>query len=279
MPVTANPIDLTTLANVKAWLAITGSQQDDILQRTITAVSRFILTFLSRSVLPANYSDRYDGAGSRGVQRIMLKNWPVISVSSVFLGSTAIAAAPIPGPGVAWGSGYLLSPGDDFPPGSQQWLDFHGDFLCPGGQNVGVSYRAGYATSETWAIPGSPYQITPNALLGMAVSDEGVTIDGVAAVRVATAPMAGQYSISYAASIPTYLFNVADTGKTAVLTYGYVPQDLSQAAMEMIAFRVKSKEWIGLVSKSLGGQETVSFSQKDMPDYVSTALQSYKRVF
>jgi hypothetical protein len=29
------------------------------------------------------------------------------------------------------------------------------------------------------------------------------------------------------------------------------------------------------VSKSLGGQETLAFSQKDMPDFLRTALQSY----
>lgn len=276
MAVAPNPIDLTTLAALKAWLGITVSTSDDMLQQTITNCSRFIVSWLSRALLPASYSDRYDGLGSPS-SRLMLKQWPVISVSAASIGNTAIATAPIPGAGVNYQPGYLLSPGDPFPPGAQQYLDFQGYCLPRGSQNIGVTYRAGYATTESWTIPATPFQITPTAALGRWGSDEGVTIAGVAAVKVAgPTPAAGQYVVS---SVGLYTFAAADTGKAAVISYGYIPQDVEQAALEMIAFRMKSREFIGLVSKSLGGQESVTFSQKDMQENVKTMLQNYRRVF
>lgn len=275
MAVAPNQIDLTTLAALKAWLGITNAESDDQLQRTITNCSRFILSWLSRNMLPATYSDRYDGLGPPA-SRVMLKQWPVISVSAVLIGNTAIAAAPVPAAGVNWGPGYLLSPGESFPPGSQQWLDFQGYCLPRGAQNIGVTYRAGYATSEAWTIPGSPYAVTPTAALGRWAVDEGVTIAGVAAVKVASAPTVGQYAVS---STGVYTFAAADAAKAAVISYGYVPQDVEQAALEMIAFRMRSREFIGLVSKSLGGQESVTFSQRDMQEAVKSMLQNYRRVF
>lgn len=274
MPVAPNPIDLTTVANVNAWSGAT-TISEDIVQRTITGVSRFILNWMSRGILPANYSERYDGLGSP-MSRLMLKNWPVISIAQVSLGNTAIVAAPIPGAGSSYGPGYLLNPGESQPPGSQQYLDFVGWCLPAGAQNIGVSYRAGYAASETVTIPATPFQITATALLGRWASDEGVTINGGVATMVSGVPTTGQYAVDCNG---TYTFAAADVGKVAVFSYGYVPQDVEQAALEMIAFRMSSRSFIGLVSKSLGGQETVTFSQKDMPATVQTMLQNYRRVF
>lgn len=275
MPLAPNPIDLTTLAAVKAWLGATTAVSDDLLQRTLTNCSRFMISWLSRAILPANYIERYDGLGGPS-SRLILTQWPVISVSAVSIGNAAIAAAPIPGVGVNFGSGYLLSPGDSFPPGSQQWLDFFGYCLPRGAQNIGVAYRAGYATAETWTIPASPYQITPTQGLGRWGSDEGVTIGGVVAAPITSGtPTAGQYL--WCDGI--YTFAAADVGKVAVLSYGYIPQDVEEAALETVAYRAKGREFIGLVSKSLGGQESVTFSQKDLQDAVKTMLQNYRRVF
>lgn len=273
MTAVPNPIDLTTLANLKAWLGTTNSASDDLLQRTITNVSRFLVAWLSRGILPANYTERQDGLGN---SRIILREWPVISLSAVSIGNTAITAAPIPGAGSSWGSGYLLSTGDSVPPGTQQYLDFFGYCIprCP--QAIALAYRAGYLTSEAWTIPTTPFQVTPTAALGRWGSDEGVTINGVGAIKVAAGPATGQYSVS---SVGLYTFAAADAGKAAVISYGYIPQDVEQAALETIAYRTKSRDWIGMVSKSLGGQESVTFSQKDLPDVVKTMLQNYKRVF
>lgn len=273
-----NPIDLTTVAAVKSWLGNTGNLSDDQLQRTVTNVSRFVLSWISRGILPANYSERYDGYGGPH-NRIMLQNWPVLSITQASIGNSIVAGAPIPGPGSTLGSGWLLSPGDDFPPGSQQWLDFQGWGLPRGSQNIGIAYRAGYASSETLTIPADPFQFVPTQLMGRWSSDEGVKIGGLPAVRVAQSPTTQQYAISFNGGDPTYQFAGSDLGRTAILSYGYVPQDVEQAALEMIAYRFKARDFIGLVSKTLGGQETITFSQKDMSDAIGSMLNNYKRVF
>lgn len=272
------PTDLTTLAAVKAWLGLPPAANptgDPILQTLISQASIAILSNISRRVLPQDYSDRYDGVGWSAT-RIMLRQWPVLSVSAVSIGNTAITAAPIPGVGSTYGSGYLLSGSDPYPPGSQQYLDFQGYFLPAGAQNIGVSYRAGYATSEAWSIPGSPYAVTLTQAMGAWAQDEGVTISGVVATKVASGPVAGQYSVS---TVGVYTFAAADTGKAAVISYGYVPADLALAAMQWIAFQFRGRDFIGYVSKSLASQETVTFSQKDVPAGVAMMLQQYKRVF
>ena len=51
----------------------------------------------------------------------------------------------------------------------------------------------------------------------------------------------------------------ADAGAAVSLSYGYVPQDLAQAALELAAERFRAAEHIGVRSKSLGGQETIAF--------------------
>jgi hypothetical protein len=82
-----------------------------------------------------------------------------------------------------------------------------------------VIYSAGFQTSQTIAIPGTPFQVTTSDA-GQWIADIGVTIAGVAAVKVASGPTVGQYSVD---EWGTYLFAGADTGKVAVITYDYVP--------------------------------------------------------
>jgi hypothetical protein len=43
----------------------------------------------------------------------------------------------------------------------------------------------------------------------------------------------------------------------------------------MVGERYNYRSRPGIVSKSVGGQETVSFSQKYMPDFITTMLQPY----
>lgn len=69
------------------------------------------------------------------------------------------------------------------------------------------------------SVPAStPYTVTvapPNS--GTFVADLGVLINGVAATRVASAPTAGQYSVSAG----VYTFAAADSGKALLLSYEY----------------------------------------------------------
>ena len=104
-----------------------------------------------------------------------------------------------------------------------------------------------------------PRRLTLAALApyGPWASDLGVTYaeSGAPLTAVAAAPAAGQYSV--AAGV--YSFAAADAGASISLSYGYVPQDLAQAALELAAERFRAAEHIGVRSKSLGGQETIAF--------------------
>lgn len=69
-------------------------------------------------------------------------------------------------------------------------------------------------------------------------------------------------------------------GRPVVVSYtaGYPvpPPDIAQAAMELVGEAFRRRERIGVASKTLGGQEVVSFSQKDMNDSVRMLLAPYQ---
>lgn len=56
-----------------------------------------------------------------------------------------------------------------------------------------------------------------------------------------------------------------------------VPADVEFACCELVALRYKEKERIGEVSKNLG-QQTVTYSQKDISDFGRTVIDQYRRV-
>ena len=61
------------------------------------------------------------------------------------------------------------------------------------------------------------------------------------------------------------------------IAYGYVPQDLWQATLELAAERFRAADRIGLRSKSLGGQETIAYDIGAMSASVLAMIQPYKR--
>jgi hypothetical protein len=67
-------------------------------------------------------------------------------------------------------------------------------------------------------------------------------------------------------------------GKVVAITYHYVPADLANAALDWIRDRMAYAERVGLQSKSLGGQETVSYRITAVPDCALAALQPYRAV-
>ena len=125
--------DLTTLANVKAYLSppLTATADDALLARLITASSQFIQSWLNRIIAVASYSDTRSGSGG---MRLFLRNRPVLSVTSVTIDGAAIPASG-PTPNAA---GYLF---DD----SSVYLI--GYWFTKGVQNVIVQYSAGYAAT------------------------------------------------------------------------------------------------------------------------------------
>ncbi|MBN8905848.1 MAG: hypothetical protein J0H99_04310, partial [Rhodospirillales bacterium] len=185
----------------------------------------------------------------------MLRNYPVIKVSSVTVGGAAI-------PSTAWSFDT-----DDSPPGKPALLTLIG-YRFEG--QCTVVYDAGFFvadeahTSDTSVAVDAPY--------GSWAADGGVTANGIALTNVAANPSAGQYSVADG----VYAFG--NTGTEVLISYSYVPSVLEEACIELVGERYRYKDRIGHASKSLAGQETVSYSLKSMPDFVRDGLANFKRM-
>jgi hypothetical protein len=278
----AAPSDLTSLAAVKLWGGISVSDSDAQLSALISSASRAILSSLSRpAILPTVYTDRYDSRIEQ--KRLMLRNWPVISVTSVQVGSDVLSAvnpltlSPI-NPLVQPGFGYALEPDrwDGAPPGAPQSLDFFSWRAFAGRQGIQVVYTAGYQSTDAAVIPATPYQVTALAPYGAWASDQGVVFSatGAALTAVTGTPSTGQYSVTAG----VYTFAAADAGKAVQISYGFVPFDLAQACIELVMHRFTAQSRVGVKSKSLGGQETVSYDTSGIPASVAAMVQPYAKV-
>ncbi|QDD62651.1 phage gp6-like head-tail connector protein (plasmid) [Herbaspirillum seropedicae] len=129
MPVGSN--DLTTLANVKQWLGLDASSTDDdeLLQRLITAVSGYVQTWLNRTFLISPYVETLDG---KGKSRMMCANYPITAVDSVVINGQAIGPSPdIHSPGYYF---------DDYMIGLRSYCFSRGE------SNVVLAYHAGFAS-------------------------------------------------------------------------------------------------------------------------------------
>lgn len=265
----ASPYDLVSLQTVKDWLGLSSSGSDAQLTRLITQISRAVLTQINRSsILPTSFAETRDGNGQAA---LMLANWPVLSVGSLSVGGRAITAASGPL------AGYVFEPLGGPPPGRPALLFLRCGQFPHGRQNVAIAYTAGYqVTAEAATVPGGGGMVTPAQPYGDWASDAGVTYaSDTALVRVSGVPAVGQYAVG---ATGIYTFAAGDGGGAVLLTYGYVPADLANAALEWIADRWAYKGRVGYTSKTLGGQETVSFSIKAVPDFVKTALWQYTNV-
>ena len=128
--------DLTTLADVKAWLQ-TGQDafpdtDDALLARLITAASQFIQIWLNHQVPLGDWQETRDGTGG---QRLAFANIPVAAVLSLSIDGLKIPPAPSDG-GV--GAGYVFSPTE---------LALRGYVFTRRAQNVIVTYTAGYVAT------------------------------------------------------------------------------------------------------------------------------------
>jgi len=131
-------MDLTTLADLKAWLNISSTTDDDLLARVITSVSGWVERYLNRSLASASYDEFYDGPGGKV---LMLRNFPVTAVSLVSVDGVGIPPAPD-----------VISPGWRLVRDS---IVLSGFVFNRGLGNVEVAYTAGYAPN-CWPLPGLP---------------------------------------------------------------------------------------------------------------------------
>jgi hypothetical protein len=118
--------DLTTLADVKAWLqtgqAAFPATDDALLTGLITAASQYIQTWL-------NLETR-DGTGGH---RLQFACFPVSAVQSLTIDGQVVPAAPS-----SMAAGYTFSPTQ---------LSVRGYRFNHGAQNVVIAYTGGYSTT------------------------------------------------------------------------------------------------------------------------------------
>jgi hypothetical protein len=119
--------DLTSLANTKAWLTLTGTADDDTLTRLISAVSYAIQNLINRQFAGVSYAETRNGNGRPAM---FLSNGPVTAVASVTVDGATIPAKPSP-----TAAGYSF---DD----NIVYLD--GYAFTQGNRNVVINYTAGY---------------------------------------------------------------------------------------------------------------------------------------
>ena len=81
------PID--TLANVKEAIAVSGSGDDDLLERLQASADSFVETFCGRTFAGGTFTKYHSG----GAKVIFLRNYPVASVTSVKVDATREFAA------------------------------------------------------------------------------------------------------------------------------------------------------------------------------------------
>lgn len=112
-----------------------------------------------------------------------------------------------------------------------------------------------------------------------------LTIDGFAIPPASppasnTGPTAGYVFSATQLSLRGYYFRRDAQNIVFSYTAGFAatPLEIAQACIELVALRYRERTRIGEMSKSLGGGETVSYSQKDMSAPIATLLQQYRVV-
>lgn len=252
---------LTTLERVQAWLqpdqgTITlPAGQAAALRRTILGVSGLVMTYMNRDTLArTERTETYPGSRTG---RIVLRHWPVLSVSSV--------AAP-PAPPMASSMWSLEGPGA----ASQRLVArlSAGGSLAAGQDGLSVSYVTGFVKMEQHTVPATaPYTVQTDSVL---LFDEGV------------ADSAGEplddtlYTVS---TEGVYTFNSSLAGQLVTLVYSWVPEDIEQVVIDEVAHAWRSRQRIGEASKALpNGGGTVSYTPRQLLDISQQALRNYVRV-
>lgn len=276
-------LDLATLPDVKSWLGIDNDNQDQLLRRLISSISGQVLNYISRSTVRyKTWTETRDGSGT---DVLLLRNWPVISVSSVLVSGAVIPPALTLDDGSIT-DGWVLSEYSGTPPGSNQTVSLRGYYFWQGVRNIVVTYATGYVVAgEATTVPSPATGYVVQAPLGPwsdNISVTNVTNNSVM-TRVYSEPTAsGQYwcppiSQQYPDN-GTYVFFADDEGDDILIDYSYTPSVLEQIVIEEVAERYRYKDRIGQRAKSLGGQETVSFDLSGLSHYAVAALSPWRCV-
>lgn len=269
--------DLTSLFAVKQWLEIDpeNTDADVLLKRLIRAASAFVLQHLNRKSLTlTEYVETYDGYGN---SFMLLRQAPVYDLSALSFTGTPISSATGDGFTSPRANGFVLEP--PYSPSvilGEQRVNLYGYRFPRQRAAVSVRYRAGYVIDDE---PHTIADVSPATVStdSMWLGDVSVKNAETLAlfVLVKANPTVGQYTVD---GNGVYGFNDGDIGLDILISYSFVPADIEQAVWELVGERYRYMDRIGYVSKSLGGQETVTFSQRAISDYVTVDLAPYKNV-
>ncbi len=262
-------MNLATLAQIKQYLGITDSTSDAVLNALITAYSARVAKYCGREFNSSTYQELRNGNGQ---YRMLTRQWPVTAISALIVDTGTVPATTGP-----LNAGFRAV--DASEPGDGRLLVANGYRFNKGYSNVQINYTAGYLpiaiTGELWNIPASPFKITLVNSLSYIGGDTVIhTVGGVPFTRVAGNPTTGQYSIT---SDGILTFAAADTGVAVTIGYNILgfPGDLTQAVVELVGLRYRSRGWIGFKSKTLA-TETIAFDTSDMPDSIKQALAPFQ---
>ena len=262
--------NFATLSQVKSWLNLTSSVDDALLTTLINQISVAILEYLQRpDFIRTTFTELQSGVGN---QRMVLRNWPVISVSSLIADQTPIPAAPTFGQ-----VGYTIEQWDGTSSGKNQVLTLAGYIFPRRQNNIQIIYQAGYCVqqeAQTVTDVMSVYTVTANQTYGSWSQDDGVTYaaTGIKLIPVASSPMTGQYTVSNG----VYTFSVGDNAASLLINYSFIPAPITQACIEWVSERYRYKSRIGQTSQSLSGAVTSAYSLK-IPDHIVMMLTPYKK--
>jgi hypothetical protein len=298
-------MNLTTLANVRAWVGSTTDTDNALLTRLITMASQQILQHLQRPDL--GLTTITETISGRGERKLQLRNWPVLAVNSLSINGQSVPASTGPtvygfaleavyggvagrpqnlGIAGAWDTGFDAGNGVAIVNGVATFAGPYSGIgarpLPPGVNNIVVNYSYGYCVQgEAQTIPASTYQITPKAPYGSWGGDNGVSYaSGAALTPIASGtPSVGQYvppNLSGDSPTPYYQFAAADVGAGVLLNYNYVPAQVEQACIETVGERYRYKSRIGQKSQSLSGQETASYDLSGLTVAVMEMLAPFR---
>lgn len=276
-------MNLVSLAKVKSWLNVTTSTDDAFTQSVISQATRFILNYISRpNIARTTFTEVKNGSGTN---KIMMRQWPIVSVASISVSGQALASASGTTPGYVVeqvsggisGRPQMIGISSGLSSYDSASCDYRNSGFPRGQGNVTVVYDAGYAVmDEAYTVSGAA--ITVTTINGPWAQDDGIKYaTGAALVKVASAPAAGQYSVTQDAAtlLPTYAFNAADNGRGILVSYSFIPADLEEACMELVGERIRTAPRIGQTSHSSAGGLVVAFSTKNMHDYIRAILDQY----
>lgn len=263
---------LATLAEVKNWIPnLSTDKEDTILTALALRTSNSIMGFLQRpSLVLHSVSETRNGAGT---QSMLLREWPVVSISSVTVGELAVSAAANTN-----SDGYFFMPWDGFLPGAPQQLSLRQRIFTRGVGNVSVGYMAGYVVQNEAQIVAAG-GVTASSPDGSWASNTNVinAVTGLPMTLVTSAPAQGEYKLD-TTNPGKYVFNIADNGLAVLLSYSFFPGALVQACCEWTAERYRYRARIGQKSVSVDGKETSSYDLSGITDSVKSMLMPYKRM-